>query len=74
MQKAGETVFTDAKSYFHRYAALSDAESREIALRLWREINSVNLRENIEPTRERAHLIIHKGADHEVTSVRLRKL
>ena len=69
-----ETVFTDAKSYFHRYATLSDAEAREVALRLWREINHVNLRENIEPTRERAHLIIQKGSDHEVTSVRLRKL
>jgi type I pantothenate kinase len=69
-----ETVFTDRKSYFHRYAALTDAEAREMALRLWHDINYVNLTENIEPTRERAHLIIHKGTDHEVTSVRLRKL
>jgi type I pantothenate kinase len=69
-----ETVFTDRQSYFHRYAALTDAEAREMALRLWHDINYVNLTENIEPTRERAHLIIHKGTDHEVTSVRLRKL
>ena len=69
-----ETVFTDAKSYFHRYASLSDQEARETALRLWRDINYPNLKENIEPTRERAHLILEKDADHDVAGVRLRKL
>jgi len=43
-------------------------------LRLWREINYPNLKENIEPTRERAHLILEKDADHDVAAVRLRKL
>jgi type I pantothenate kinase len=69
-----ETVFTDIHSYFHRYAALTDAEARETAEHLWREINYVNLKENIEPTRERAHLILQKGSDHDVASVSLRKL
>jgi len=69
-----ETVFTDAKSYFHRYASLTDQEARETALRLWREINYPNLKENIEPTRERAHLILEKDAEHDVAAVRLRKL
>jgi type I pantothenate kinase len=69
-----ETVFTDTKSYFHRYASLSDAEARATARRIWREVNYVNLKENIEPTRERAHLILRKGPDHEISSVRLRKL
>ena len=44
------------------------------ALRIWRETNEVNLRENIEPTRERATLILEKGANHAVQRVRLRKL
>jgi type I pantothenate kinase len=69
-----ETVFTDAKSYFHRYASLTDAEARETAQRIWREINYVNLKENVEPTRERAHFILEKGADHDMARVRLRKL
>jgi type I pantothenate kinase len=69
-----ETVFTDAKSYFHRYASLSDAEARATALRIWREINSVNLKENVEPTRERAHFILEKGENHDMARVRLRKL
>jgi type I pantothenate kinase len=68
-----ETVFTDTKSYFHRYASLTDQEARETALRLWREINYPNLKENIEPTRERAHLILEKAADHTVSSIRLRR-
>jgi type I pantothenate kinase len=30
--------------------------------------------QNIKPTRERARLILEKGPDHSVRSVRLRKL
>jgi type I pantothenate kinase len=69
-----ETVFTDSKSYFHRYASLSDADARATALRIWREINYVNLKDNVEPTRERAHFILEKAADHDMARVRLRKL
>lgn len=68
------TVFKDASSYFHRYAELSTAEARQVAGRIWRDTNGVNLRENILPTRERAHLILEKGEDHSVQRVRLRKL
>lgn len=69
-----QTVFTDPQSYFHRYAHLSDAESRETARTIWAEINGINLRENIEPTKERAHLILEKGPDHAVARVHLRRL
>jgi type I pantothenate kinase len=69
-----ETSFANPQSYFHRYAALSDDEARETALRIWRDINLVNLVENVEPTLSRATLVLTKGADHSVTSVRLRKL
>ena len=37
-------------------------------------INRPNLEQNIEPTRERAQLVIRKGHDHHVTELRLRKL
>ena len=69
-----ETVFQDEASYFHRYASLSTEEATNVARAIWSEINGVNLRENIAPTRERAHLILEKGPDHAVESVRLRKL
>ncbi|MBW3628565.1 MAG: type I pantothenate kinase [Gemmatimonadetes bacterium] len=69
-----ETVFQDPNSYFHRYAESSEEDATATALRIWREINEVNLRENIEPTRERATLILEKGPNHAVQRVRLRKL
>lgn len=67
-------AFQDPKSYFHRYASLSDEAALETATRIWNSINLVNLRENILPTRPRADLVLRKGADHKVRSVFLRKL
>jgi type I pantothenate kinase len=61
-------------SYFHRYSSLSDAEAVETATSIWSRINLVNLRENIVPTRQRADLILRKGANHAVEQVALRRL
>ena len=69
-----ETAFRDPQSYFRKYAALSAQEAADFAARIWDEINGPNLRENILPTRERAHLILEKGAAHRVERVRLRRL
>jgi type I pantothenate kinase len=69
-----QTAFRDPASYFHRYSTLSETEARETALSIWREINLVNLKENILPTRQRADLILRKGAAHAVESVEIRKL
>ena len=68
------TVFADERSYFRRYAELSEAEAVEMARDIWATINRPNLEDNIEPTRERANLVIEKGPDHHVTGIRLRKL
>jgi type I pantothenate kinase len=72
--KLRDTVFRDPQSYFHRYASLTEPEARETAAGIWREINGLNLRENIAPTRARAHLILDKGPDHVVRQVKLRRL
>jgi len=69
-----ETVFRDEASYFHRYSSLSIEEAVEVARQIWREINWVNLKENIQPTRDRRHLILDKGRDHSVQRVKLRKI
>ena len=69
-----QTAFRDPASYFHRYATLSEEEAKATGLSIWRNINLVNLQENILPTRQRADLILHKGADHEVETVAIRKL
>ncbi|HRW36212.1 MAG TPA: type I pantothenate kinase [Aquihabitans sp.] len=73
-QTLRRTVFTNPDSYFQRYAELSDDEATETALQIWREINERNLVANIEPTRDRADVILRKGADHRVTEVRLRRI
>jgi type I pantothenate kinase len=69
-----ETVFQRTDSYFHRYAHLTETEAVETAQRIWEEINLLNLRENIRPTRERAHLILHKGEEHAIEKVQLQRL
>lgn len=69
-----ETVFRDERSYFHRFSALTVDKAKDTARGIWESINEVNLRENILPTRERAHLVLEKGPDHSVHRIRLRKL
>jgi type I pantothenate kinase len=69
-----ESAFRDPSSYFHHYASLSVEETRDVASRIWTTINGKNLRDNILPTRERADLILYKGPDHAIQSVKLRKL
>lgn len=69
-----ETAFQDERSFFHHFTAYSEEDCRVIAKSIWEEINGVNLRENIAPTRGRAHLVVEKGPDHRVQRVRLRKL
>lgn len=68
-----ETAFRDPASYFQRYAGLDREESRAKALQIWNEINGPNLEENIAPTRGRATLILHKGHDHSISKIFVRK-
>src|SRR5918995_249803 len=68
------TAFRDPLSYFRKYAEVSEKEAIAIAEGLWTRINLLNLRENIVPTRERASLILKKGASHRIEAVALRRL
>jgi type I pantothenate kinase len=69
-----EEALGDSTAYFHRFAELSEEDARDVALRIWDEIDHPNLKDNIEPTKDRARLILEKGHDHSVQSVRLRKI
>jgi type I pantothenate kinase len=69
-----ETSFRDPRSYFRKYADLSDDEAASMARAIWRDINLANLHENVLPTRQRANLILTKGATHRIEEVELRKL
>lgn len=68
------TAFANPRSYFHRYAGLSDEDADRTAGWIWDSINGPNLTENILPTRARADLVLRKGPDHRVEQVRLRRL
>jgi type I pantothenate kinase len=69
-----KTAFRDPAAYFHRYAQLSDDAAEARAFEIWRTINKVNLDDNILPTRQRAKLILRKGASHRIESVALRRI
>jgi len=69
-----ETRFRDPRSYFHKYAGISDEAAQEFARGLWERINLKNLRENIRPTKLRADLILRKDDDHRISQVALRKI
>jgi type I pantothenate kinase len=69
-----ESAFTDPKSFFRRLAEMPTAEAEGFALQAWDNINLVNLRENILPTRSRADLILKKAGNHTVEEVMLRRV
>jgi type I pantothenate kinase len=68
-----ETAFADPQSPFRRLTQVSSAEVDAFGTHVWKTINEVNLIQNIQPTRARATLVLHKGADHSVTRIRLRR-
>lgn len=68
-----DTAFQDPRSYFHKFASLSEEEAVQNASEIWRTINLKNLMENILPTKARAKLILKKGPDHQIQQVLLRK-
>ena len=73
LHKLRETAFTDPRSPFRRLAEATDAEVEAFGNHIWAAVNEVNLVENIQPTRARASLVLHKAPDHSVTRVRLRR-
>ena len=72
--KLRQTAFSDPRSYFRRYAELTDVEAIQTAQRIWNTINGPNLTENVVPTRGRADLVLRKDGQHRVHSVLLRKI
>jgi type I pantothenate kinase len=63
------TVFQRSTSYFHHFKDLQPAEVRKTGQGIWRSINLPNLLQNIQPTRERASVILRKGQSHAVKEV-----
>lgn len=68
------TSFTNERSYFHKFSYLNEEEAINRADEIWEEINAVNLKENIEPSKYHADLILRKGPRHGATEILLRKI
>jgi type I pantothenate kinase len=69
-----KTAFRNPRSYFHHLADVSEAEAKAFATGVWERVNLVNLVDNVAPTRERAQVVMQKGADHRVQEVWLRRV
>lgn len=69
-----QTSFQDPAAYFHYLTQMNSAQLAKFAANIWETVNAVNLMQNILPFRDRAQLILKKGADHCVEQVKLRKL
>ena len=63
----------DPANYYHQFTTKSKDEIRTFAKHVWRNINLVNLEKYIEPTRNRAELILHKAANHKIDEIYLKK-
>lgn len=68
---------TDAKddptSYFYEMAHWTPEEIENYGNEIWYTINMTNLVQHIEPTKDRADLIIHKGEGHVIDQISVRK-
>ncbi len=62
----------DPESFFARFVGMGDDGIRSLADSVWEQVNLVNLRECILPTRWRADVVLRKGAGHAVTDVAVR--
>lgn len=56
-------------SFYARFSRMSEAEVRALAAQVWRGVNLPNLRDHIVGGRERADLVVRKGANHEILAV-----
>ncbi len=68
-----ELAKTDKNNYYNRFVGIPHQEVLELAKNTWKSINLVNLEKYIEPTRNRAELILHKTIDHKVDKIYLKK-
>jgi len=60
--------------FFYQFSQMDEAAAIALAKKVWKETNEKNLLENILPFKDRARLILHKTAEHDIESVELRKL
>jgi type I pantothenate kinase len=63
----------DEASFYRTFAGMDLDQIDAIAHTVWRDVNLVNHREHIEPSRAHADCTVVKGAGHEVTAIEVRE-
>lgn len=60
--------------FFHQFTLMPDDEAFAFADHVWETVNEPNLQKNILPYKYRAELILHKGMDHGIEDVYLKRV
>ena len=63
----------DPNNYYHPFTSQPENKVMEFAQNVLKSINLVNLQDYIEPTRNRAEIILHKTENHEIDEIYLKK-
>ena len=58
---------------YHRFTKFTKEEALSLAQKIGKKSTLVNLENYIEPTRNRAELILHKGDSHKIDLIHLKK-
>ena len=67
-----ELAKTDKTKYYNRFVKMPHKDALEFAKMVWKTVNLVNLEKYIEPTRNRAELILHKTDNHKIDHIYLK--
>lgn len=63
----------DSTSFYYQYANMPRSEAIAFAKDVWKTINLENLEKFIEPTRNRAQVILHKSDNHIIDEIYVKK-
>ncbi|GBG96382.1 type I pantothenate kinase [Lactococcus termiticola] len=63
----------DPKNFYHQFTKMPFDEVLTLARGTWEKVNAVNLHQYIEPTRNRAEIILHKSENHVIDKIYLKK-
>lgn len=63
----------DTTNFYHQFTKMSTSKVVNLAKETWARVNRINLKEYIEPTRNRAEVILHKSENHYIDKIYLKK-
>lgn len=68
-----DKVKDDPSNYYYDMAHWTEEEQLNFAKNIWATINTPNLKKYIEPTKERADIILHKSDNHYIDQIYVRR-